>query len=329
MEESIKTAKSELWSLSLRDLFYKYVRFLPIFVLSVAVALFGAYAYLRYATPVYSTGGTLIIQSETKGGGRGDKFEDIFGGGKSQNIQSEIEILKSKPLMARVVNKLNLQYSYFVIGKIKTINIYKYGPFVIEASELTDSSRSFTLKIKFVNNQAFKVNDDNTLITFGRFFKNQFGTFRLIRQGGTVAKDYTITYQSTASAAGAYAGAFMDIVYDHFLALDSEELSKAGWKDFAEEVYEQLTTQQSILPEKFARMLPYMTSQNWLFNYRFTQGIQHSFGGLARRAQYLTDSGAVFALFTEHYNKLEKYYRDFFPDVKKFAQSHLAALLIQ
>ncbi len=207
MEESIKTAKSELWSLSLRDLFYKYVRFLPIFVLSVALALFGAYAYLRYATPVYSTGGTLIIQSETKGGGRGDKFEDIFGGGKSQNIQSEIEILKSKPLMARVVNKLNLQYSYFVIGKIKTINIYKYGPFVIEAAELTDSSRSFALKIKFVNNQAFKVNDDNTLITFGRFFKNQFGTFRLIRQGGTVAKDYTITYQSTASAAGAYAGA--------------------------------------------------------------------------------------------------------------------------
>ena len=173
MEESIKTAKSELWSLSLRDLFYKYVRFLPIFVLSVAVALFGAYAYLRWATPIFSTNGTLIIQSETKGGGRGDKFEDIFGGGKSQNIQSEIEILKSKPLMSRVVNKLNLQYSYFVIGKIKTINIYKYGPFVIEAAELTDSSRSFTLKIKFVNNQAFRVNDDNTLITFGRFFKNQ------------------------------------------------------------------------------------------------------------------------------------------------------------
>lgn len=130
-------------------------------------------------------------------------------------------------------------------------------------------------------------------------------------------------------AVGQYAGAFMDIVYDHFLALDSEELSKAGWKDFAEEVYEQLTTQQSILPEKFARMLPYMTSQNWLFNYRFTQGIENSFGGLARRAQYLTDAGTAFALFTEHYSELERHYRDFFPDVKKFAQSHLDALLIQ
>ncbi|MBK7561784.1 MAG: hypothetical protein IPI68_09730 [Chitinophagaceae bacterium] len=105
MEEPIKNnSKSELWSLSLRDLFYKYVRFLPIFVLSVSVALFGAYAYLRYATPIYSTTGTLIIKSEQKGG-RGDKFDDIFGGGKSQNIQSEIEILKSRGLMARVVEK--------------------------------------------------------------------------------------------------------------------------------------------------------------------------------------------------------------------------------
>ena len=94
--------KSELWSLSLRDLFYKYVRFLPAFVLSVAIALFGAYAYLRYATPVYSTSATLVIKTEGQRG-RNDKYDDIFEGSKSQNIQSEIEVLRSKILMARVV----------------------------------------------------------------------------------------------------------------------------------------------------------------------------------------------------------------------------------
>ncbi len=209
MEESIKTTKSELWSLSLRDLFYKYVRFLPIFVLSVAVALFGAYAYLRYATPVYSTVGTLIIKSDVPGA-RSDKFDDIFGGGasgKSQNIQSEMEVIKSKGLMSRVVEKLHLQYSYYVKGKIKTINIYKYGPFLIEASAITDSSRGFTLKIKFLDDEKFRVNDDNTVIGLNQFFKNQYGTFRLVRQGGAVSKDYTVNYQPTASAASLYAGA--------------------------------------------------------------------------------------------------------------------------
>jgi tyrosine-protein kinase Etk/Wzc len=206
MEEPVKNSKSELFSLSLRDLFYKYVRFLPVFVLSVAIGLFGAYAYLRYATSIYRTSATLVIKSE-QGGGRSDKFDDIFGGGKSQNIQSEIEVLKSKQLMARVVEKQNLQFSYYAIGKFKTVNIYKYGPFHIEATALTDSLRPFTLKLKFLNDLEFKVNDDNTVIPFGKYFKNQFGTFRLIRRPGGIGKDYRITYQSLESAAAAYASA--------------------------------------------------------------------------------------------------------------------------
>ena len=59
MEESLNNkneARSELLNLTIRDVFYKYVRFLPVFILSVALALFGAYAYLRYTTPIYSTG---------------------------------------------------------------------------------------------------------------------------------------------------------------------------------------------------------------------------------------------------------------------------------
>lgn len=199
-------SRSELWSLSLRDLFYKYVRFLPIFILSVSIALLGAYAYLRYATSIYSTAGTLIIKAENQSGGRGDKFDDIFGGGKSQNIQSEIEVLKSKGLMERVVAKQNLQYNYFVKGKFKTINIYKYGPFIIDAAQLTDSFRAFTLKIKFVNDKEFRVNEDKTLVPFGRYFKNNFGTFRLVRNSSSgIAKDYVVEYKPLTTAAGIYA----------------------------------------------------------------------------------------------------------------------------
>jgi len=210
MEEEIKnSSKSELWSLSLRDLFYKYVRFLPVFVFSVALALLGAYAYLRYATPIYSTGGTLIIKPpETQQRG-GDKFEDIFGA-KTQNLQNEIEVIKSKGLMARVVAKQNLQYSYFVKGKIKTINIYKYGPFLLEVSKLTDSTQPFKLKFKFDSKQNFTVNEDKTVVPFGKSFQNQFGVFRLIPNvPGGFAKDYTVEYQPTASAASVFAGAIV------------------------------------------------------------------------------------------------------------------------
>lgn len=129
-------------------------------------------------------------------------------------------------------------------------------------------------------------------------------------------------------AVGPYAGAFMDVVYDHFLALDNNELTETGWKEFTATVYGKLAARQRILPEKFARMLPFMTGQDWLYNYRFIWGVENSFGGVARRAVYLADSDHVFTLFKDHYPILEGYYHEFFPDVKNFARFHLDALLI-
>ena len=55
------------------------------------------------------------------------------------NIQNEIEVLKSRPLMERVVNKLNLRANYFVVGRIRTDNIYTNAPFRLEIKELYDS----------------------------------------------------------------------------------------------------------------------------------------------------------------------------------------------
>lgn len=129
-------------------------------------------------------------------------------------------------------------------------------------------------------------------------------------------------------AVGAYAGAFIDVVYDHFLALDHTELTETSWKEFSADVYKELSAHKYILPEKFARMLPYMAEQDWLYHYRFMRGIENSFSGLARRAVYLTDSTYVFTLFKDHYRELERHYQAFFPDVKNFARSHLDTLLI-
>ncbi|HEX4875960.1 MAG TPA: GNVR domain-containing protein, partial [Chitinophagaceae bacterium] len=202
-------ANSELWNLTIRDLFFKYIRFLPLFILSIALALFGAYAYLRYATEIYSTTSTMVIAPDATGA-KGDKFDEIFSEGKKVNIQSEIEVLKSRALMARVIQKQNLQYSYSVKGKIKTVNIYKYGPFVLESDGLTDSSQAFTLKIKALNENEFRINDNPGPVRFGETFSTAHGRFRLVRQpGASLSKDYTISYEPTGSLASYYSRAVM------------------------------------------------------------------------------------------------------------------------
>jgi acyl carrier protein phosphodiesterase len=130
-------------------------------------------------------------------------------------------------------------------------------------------------------------------------------------------------------AVGAYAGAFMDIVYDHFLATDPSEFTENGLREFAATVYRRLTDHQHLLPEKFAGMLPYMRSQNWLFHYRSTGGIEKSFGGLVRRAAYLEDPAPAFAVFMNHYDELKEAYTQFFPDLKKMALSQFALFVNQ
>ena len=135
--------KTDFSSMSVKDLFFKYFRFLPLFLLTVAISLFIAYAYLRYSTPIYRAAGTLMIKNDNNVD-RNDKFENIFMPGQTQNVQSEIEVLKSRPLMERVVNALNLQMNYLAVGKIKkSVNIYKQAPFVLEAFEIRDSSACF------------------------------------------------------------------------------------------------------------------------------------------------------------------------------------------
>ena len=207
MQDTVNQNRSELWNMSFRDLFYKYVRFLPLFVLSVALTLFGAYIYLRYSIPIYKVGGSMVIKSEQGGGGRSEKFEDVFVNDKAQNIQNEIEILKSKPLMQRVVDSLHLQFTYYAKGKIKTVNIYKQRPFTVNVIQVADSSATFSLKVKILNEQEFRFNGDKQTYRFGQIFKNSRGSFYLSRNRNYPATgEHSVVWLPTASAARQYAG---------------------------------------------------------------------------------------------------------------------------
>ncbi|RFM30438.1 acyl carrier protein phosphodiesterase [Deminuibacter soli] len=128
------------------------------------------------------------------------------------------------------------------------------------------------------------------------------------------------------AAAGLYAGAFMDIVYDHFLALDENQHSETEWIQLAGFTYRTLKASREWLPAKFAYMLPYMESQDWLYNYRFTWGIENSFKGLTHRAAYLSDYKPIYRAFEENYEDLQNAYQQFFPNVKSHALQHIEQL---
>src|SRR5687768_18076878 len=60
------------------------------------------------------------IKKESPYGRSNDKFDDIFMGTSNQNVYNEIQLLKSRPLAARVVRKLRLQNTCYNKGKIRS-----------------------------------------------------------------------------------------------------------------------------------------------------------------------------------------------------------------
>lgn len=129
------------------------------------------------------------------------------------------------------------------------------------------------------------------------------------------------------SAYRLYSGAFIDVVYDHFLANDEREFSESSLLEFSNHVYNIVEKDISSVPDSFARMFFFMKKQNWLFHYRTVPGIEKSFGGLVRRAAYMTESETASRLFETHYQLLSDCYRQFWKDVKPFAYNTFRLLL--
>ena len=120
-----------------------------------------------------------------------------------------------------------------------------------------------------------------------------------------------------------YAGAFVDVVFDHFLAIDALHFNKESLFNFAQTTYQTLDVFSPVFPDRFTRIYPFMKTQNWLYNYQERWGIEKSLAGVVRRSQYLTESDTAFQLFEEHYQQLNHLYKLFFPLLYNFTKQEL------
>lgn len=126
-----------------------------------------------------------------------------------------------------------------------------------------------------------------------------------------------------------YAGAFVDVSMDYFIANDTTLHSPKEWKKHSLHVYKVLNQHYPWLPENFRRMLSRMEQDDWLYHYRNDQGIQFSMQNVLNKAKYLDKDIPVFELFLKHKTLLQQYYNDFFPDLRAHAEGVNALLQLE
>lgn len=126
-----------------------------------------------------------------------------------------------------------------------------------------------------------------------------------------------------------YAGAFVDVSMDYFLARDLSINSLKGWKKHSQKIYRVLNENEQFLSENFKRMLVKMEHDDWLYNYREDWGIKFSIQNVLNKAKYLDKDIPVFQAFLDNKDVLQKYYDNFFPDLLAHAKVENALLQIQ
>ncbi|MFP3597883.1 ACP phosphodiesterase [Chryseobacterium sp. SIMBA_029] len=126
-----------------------------------------------------------------------------------------------------------------------------------------------------------------------------------------------------------YAGAFVDVSMDYFLANDLSLNSLPEWKAHSLKVYRVLNQHQQWLPENFKMMLAKMEKDDWLYNYHENQGIKFSIQNVLHKAKYLDKDLPVFELFLQNKEILQQCYDAFFPDLLVHAQGINALLELE
>lgn len=98
----------------------------PVLAVCVVITMLAAYVYLRYTTPRYMAYAKVLIKDEKKSGsmGEGQLLQELGLQTTAANIENEVEIFKSRTLMKKVVDELQLNIHYYAPGRIKTSEYY-------------------------------------------------------------------------------------------------------------------------------------------------------------------------------------------------------------
>ena len=120
-------------NIDVKELLFKYLIHWPWFVGTVVACLIAAWVYLYMSTPVYNISATVLIKDDKKGGSAGmlSGLESLGLDGmisSSQNIDNEMEVLRSKTIVKEVVEDLGLYISYKDEDEFPSKNMYKTSP---------------------------------------------------------------------------------------------------------------------------------------------------------------------------------------------------------
>ena len=155
-DQKLKKA-SEIDMVDIRSTLNKLLFHWPLYLLMFLISLLGAYLYLRYTRPVYSSTAEIYIKDDKNKGGAQSALEQLDMFNSNKIVENEMEVIKSPLILEDVIrdNKFNIRY--YIKGKVLNQEIYDNRP--LKLNILTDSSQvgDYVLKVEILDNNKLRI----------------------------------------------------------------------------------------------------------------------------------------------------------------------------
>ena len=180
MQPGIQKKKAKQEKNILSDVLFKYLPYWPVFVILIAISMFGAWFYLRVTPKMYEASASIMLKDEDKGTGESKMREDLDPLSEKKTVENEVEVLKSKTLMKEVVKNLHLYASFFEEGEMSPKPAYISSPVTLEAAEPD--------LLKKVEKVSFSFSEKDSQVVIGskryplnEFVATPFGKIKFVR----------------------------------------------------------------------------------------------------------------------------------------------------
>lgn len=130
--------------------FFKYLYYWKFFLVSSILFFVAAITVLRYSTKIYKTTAKIQIIDKKQTSLELPTASELFSNSKI-NLENEMEVLKSIPILSNVIKNKNLQTSVFEIGNIMKRLTTEY-PFKVSVYGPIDTLSGYTFKLNITEN---------------------------------------------------------------------------------------------------------------------------------------------------------------------------------
>lgn len=174
--------------INLKEELFKYLSQWRWFVLSVFLTLICAVLYLKFTAKSYNVSAKVLIKDEKSNdiATQLSAFSEMgLLGNSKNNIENEVEILKSRTLISTTLDSLNMNIQYIDNSEIVPKDLYKQSPVrIIWNNEDVPEEVKIVLKNFRGNSFEISLNEDALGSTgFGKVINSDLGSFSISKTG--------------------------------------------------------------------------------------------------------------------------------------------------